>query len=857
MKTSTLWSVGCLFGSCILSFLAPQLDAQLASAPILLLPGGGDGRPTEVERAKPLDMLVVSAAKGTVEVRDAANRVYYSGPIDGTQSFRVGGALGRHTVILRDAAGRETGRTAFVVDAQTDIDDGGKYRDMFKLFRAGMSADYPGGVLTTEWNGKLYHMFVTWVLDNYHTAKGMKYFSPYGTEFVDMMRGAQREDGMIWSNINPGDAVAYYKTAYGPFGYVRQIGDRYFVRQPAENHPEYVYVSTIYQAWKACGDDAWMARCLSSAMRALDYCVNDPARWSERYQLLKRVYTIDSWDFQVDDAYTPHIGLTDTMLIDPKKSKFGVFFGDNVYYAAACTELCEMLSHTGDTANAAKYASRGAEIRSRLDHLSWNGRFFTHFIDEDPTVKRDLGVDERSQLAQGNAYALNRGVDQRQAEAIIRTYMDLRDHLPVGSPGEWYAIYPPFQRGFGHHNDVWQYMNGGVGGHVAGELARGAFENGFEPYARDILDRLTDLGRAHGNKISFAYTGSIPPAPPPPTFTTVDLSGFANMDTEDKGGPKSSPWMLMGKPGDDIRGLPTGTQSLADIPFRIADPKANERRVAVAVSRQKGLPHEMDVPVGSRAGCVYLLHTSTKPSSEGICGTVEFLYDDASRSVQYVVMGKQLTYWWFPELKTESSGVAWHGPSPVAADVGVSWCAIDNPHPEKPISSVRLVAPEDQGIYTVLALTLADTAHYVAPNPVSYGGPDNWAAATAMAAMIEGLAGVKDGAATGTFSHPVVSPRWDLGVARAVTATVRYPASKGYVAYRFENSPQLREITVLITGGSDSMDGHFPLPVGVADVRSVDVDGADVAYHVNWVSSSSYVDVALDTKAVRTIRIRY
>lgn len=832
---------------------------RAAGAPALFLqPGNEDGTPVTAAHVQPLDTLVLSAGgTGSVEIRDGADRIYFAAPLAQQVSFKAGGALGLHTVIVRNPLGNETGRATFTLEADTAVDDGGKYRDMFALFRGGMNADYPTGVETTKWNGRTYHFFVSWVLDNYHTAKGMKYFSPYGTEFVDMMRNAQREDGMIWSNLNPGDAVAYYKTAYGPFGYVRKMGDRYFVRQPAENHPEYVYVSTVYQSWKARGDDEWMRVCLPSAMRALDYCVTDPARWSQRFRLLKRVYTIDSWDFQVDDAYTPDIGLTNTMLIDPQKSKFGVFFGDNVYYAAACEELAEMLAQAGDPANAARYGGRAAEIRQRLDALSWNGRFFTHFIDEDPAVKRDLGVDERTQMAQGNAYSLNRGVGREHAAAILTTYMDLKDHLPPGAPGEWYAIYPPFQRGFGQHDKMWEYMNGGVGGHVAGELARGAFENGFESYARDILDRLTALGRMHGNKIWFAYTGSIPPAPPPPHYTPLDLSTVANMDIEDQGGTGAARWMLTGRAGDDIRGLPTGDRQFAGIAFKVADPLTNQRRAAVAVSHQAGLPDSVDVPVNAPAGCIYLLHTSTKPGSEKVCGSVAFNYADGTHQVQYLTMGRHLTYWWFPELKTDFSGIAWHGPSPVADDVGLSWCAIDNPHPEKTITSVRFRAPDDDGIYTVLGLTLADRAHYIPPNPVSYGGPDNWAAATAMAAMIEGLAGVTDGPLSQVFSHPIVAPRWDLDEARVIRVTVRYPASQGYVAYRFVHDPPAREMVVTITGSGASMAGHILLSAKTSDVKSVDVDGAAVAYRLNRVAGSSYVDFHLDTRGVRTIRIRY
>jgi hypothetical protein len=834
------------------------LAGQPSPAPTLLR-GNADAPPVALGTVAPLTGLTVLAPAGTsVEVRDGAGRTYVQACSTGHVGFLAGGALGEQQVLLRDASGAETGCLKFVLEAETSIDDGGPYRDMFTLFRQGMSVDFPGGVGRVDWNRKTYHFFESWGLDHYHTMKGMKYFSPVGAEFVDMMREAQREDGMIWSRVlDDNRDAAYYKTCYGPFGYVRLYGDRFFVRQPTENHPEYIYASSVYQCWKAAGDDAWMKQHLSSAARALDYGITDPARWSRRFQLLKRVYTIDSWDFQVDDAYTPKIGLTDTMLIDPGKSKFGVFFGDNTHYAAACEELAEMFDHVGDAPSAARYRARADEIRTRLDLLSWNGRFFTHFIDEDPTVKRDLGVDENAQIAQGNAYSLNRGIGREHSEAIIKTYLDLKQHLPPGSPGEWYAIYPPFGRGFGRHDAAWQYMNGGVGGHVAGELARGAFENGYEPYALDILERLADLGYKHGNKIWFCYTGSIPPPPPPPRFTPVSLAAFANMDITDQGGPASAPWMRQGKPGDDLRGLPTGQQVFAGIPFDVTDPATNQRRTVLAVSRQKGLAASAEIPVNRQAGSIYLLHTSSKPTSENVCGSVSFLYSDGSRHTQYLIMEKHLTFWWFSQLKTDTSGIAWHGPSPVADDVGLSWCAIDNPHSDKTIRSLCFQCPDDDGIYTLVGLTLADRAHYVAPNPVSFGGPDDWAAATAMAALIEGLAGVKDGPKSQAYAHPQLSPRWDLTAAAPIKTIVRYAASRGYVAYTYAHNPAAREIQLTVTGSGDVIDCHFLLPAAPASTLTVQAGGTAIAHQLSTTGPSHYVDFTLTTTSPQTLRIHY
>jgi hypothetical protein len=808
-----------------------------------------------VSVAKPLDELLLVGVKGKqVQVSDGAGENYFVSGVRDIIPFTVGGTLGTHSVSVISAGGRKTVLFRFRVNAATGIDDGGYYKKMFDLFYKGMDAGNETGI---KWNGKYYRYFEPWVLDHCQNMMGLKYFLPYGSEFVDLMRQTQRKDGMIYSFVQTAPNADYFFTRDKLSGYTQQIGDRVFTRQPTENHPEYLFVNTVYQCWQATADDAWMENNLVAASRALDYTLHDPARWSNRFGLLKRVYTIDSWDFAVEDEYTPDLGITNSMMIDPVKSKFGIFFGDNTGYIAACYQLAEMLEHAGRRADASVYRLRGDTLKERLDALSWNGKYFTHFVEEDSMVVRHLGVDEKSQIAQSNAYSLNRDISSSQSKAIIETYLELKNRLPMGSPGEWYAIYPPFPKGFNKHDTAWQYMNGGVGGHVAGELARGAYANGYENYGTDILNRLYELGKKYDNKIYFSYTGSIPPAPGPPVIEPLDLTAFANMDSWTNGDAQSQKWMNSNREGDDFRALPTGDQTFSNIRFHVIDPGKNNRKAVVAVSRANGLPSSVEIPVGRSAGAIYLLHTSSKPASENICGVVIFKYPDGSSRTNYIINGKQLTYWWFSELRTEYSGIAWYGKDKASEGIGLSWCVINNPEPQKQIASIVIEAAAGNGIYTVFAISLADRKYELPVSPVSFGGPDNWAAATAMAAMVEGLAGVKNTAHTRAYSFPAVSPRWSTTNSDSVNVCIRYAASGGYVAYRFIHLRDKKEIQILATGNGKKMHFGVLLPERIEQVISVSTGSRDIPFSIRKPAHSAYVDFDIRNTDPKNIIIKY
>lgn len=806
---------------------------------------------------KPLDKVnIICQSKGTLVVKDSKNREYYRTTATNHVSVTVAGSTGKHTAVLLNNKGIAIDSSTFLVETKTKIDDGGKIGEMFDLFYTGMLVYSHSGYEEVTWKGKTYRYYVHWVLDNNNTMHGMKYFSPYGADMIDLFRETQNANGMIWSFVNPNkDDFYYYKTAYEPINYFRLDKEAWFVRQPNENHVEYNYVNLMYQQWKAGGDNAWMKKNLDCAAKALDYCVTDTVRLSKRFELLKRPYCIDSWDFQVDDEYTPFAHISPTMVVVPGKTKFGIFFGDNTGYYEACNQLAEMLEFAGLKDKAKIYSDRAKTILDKLIKLSWNGSYFTHFIDEDPNVKRNLGVDEKSQIAQGNMYSLNRGLSHEMNVSIIKTYLKLKENLPVGSPGEWYSIYPPFEKGFGIHNQKWQYMNGGIAGHAIGELARGAYENGYENYASDILDRTLILGKQYGNRVWFAYTGSVSPPPPAPNYKTIDISPQANMDLWDKGAKNVFTWMNAERKGNDMRGLPVGKQIFNNIPFEVADPDKNMRKVAIALSVKPGFPQKAEILINDTAATIYLLHSSTDNIPANVSGGITFDYADGSNYSRYIYKGKEITNWWFSELKNDYAGVAWSGTNPVSAKVGICWVAISNPNPSKKITKLVFHAPLEGGIYALLGITLADKVHYVKPQGESFGGPDNWAAANAMAALVEGLAGVKDNGLA--YSNVSLSPRWTSSGTDSVNVCIHYPASDGYVAYQYQHSSIKKEIKMILTGSGNEVNVHLLLPNKVAGVNSVVSNNQNIPFTISKIENSNYVDFRPKISTLQDILIKY
>jgi hypothetical protein len=796
---------------------------------------------------KPLESIEISGAgKGVITVRDGAGNEYFRRPVNGKAIFKAAGALGTHFVTLESEKGKLLDTASFRVDCKTEINDAGdKYHHLLGTLYHTMIGEYKREAEPYRLNGKTYFVFVSWLRDHVHTMKGMKYFYAGLKSGIDMYADFQREDGMVWDNIYTRDQEKNWwdkRFSYGNFILPVENETYEFHRIPVEADVEYLFIEGIYYTWKATGDTAWMRSRLDNALQAVKYVTNSSYRWSTKYQLVKRGFTIDTWDFQANEDTLLTGG--DIMVIDKDKTRFGVMFGDNTGMAISCEYLAEMLDIAGRKQEADSMHRLGEDLLKRLNALSWNGKYYTHHVPEDPTVKRDFGIDQSKQVTLSNSYSINRGITHQQAVAIIKTYQKIKQEMPATSPAEWYSVYPPFRKGFGikDASAVWEYMNGGVTPIVGGELAHGAFEHGFEAYGVDILDRIAALAAQTGDYLHCTYRGAMPDNPPG-RFTSLTLKDVANINYPGKDVTFNGKWI-----GETPGNKASATMVFHEVPFEILNPDFN-KNTCIEVNDTPGNLPKAILPVNQKAASVYLLHTMTPGK---FAGTVNFFYTDGTVNADYITEDK-IGHWWRIENEHYSSLVptckkAWRSNN----DKYVAFYiyGINNPEPERVIEKIEFVGAKQSQKWQVLAVTLSDYKVFFPPSKISYGIPDNWGSAAVVYALVEGLVGVKD---TGVaFNKALLAPRWEAAGVNEVTATVKYEASGGYLSYQYKISTDKKSLDLLFTGTAYETTIEILLPTG-KDVISVFLNSNKIALQKKQIEQSNYI--VLHVKGIGAHRV--
>jgi hypothetical protein len=271
------------------------------------------------------EIRIIAMEGGTILIYDGQGRNYLQLAGHAELTFQAGGTLGNQVILYLDKKQRLTDIAAFRVDTKTKIeDDKGEFSKLLDILywtmvRSGFTELYP-------YQGKFYQVFVSWLRDHVHTMKGMKYFYPELKSGIDLYADSQREDGMIWDNVAPRTKEKNWwdrRFSYGGFIRAVEDGQYEFKRIPVENDVEYLFIEGLYYTWKATGDDHWMESHLDKVIKAIKYSTTDPYRWSEKFKLLKRGFTIDTWDFQSNEDTAMNEG-NDIMVIELGKTRFGI-----------------------------------------------------------------------------------------------------------------------------------------------------------------------------------------------------------------------------------------------------------------------------------------------------------------------------------------------------------------------------------------------------------------------------------------------------------------------------------------------------------------------------------------------------
>ena len=219
-------------------------------------------------------------------------------------------------------------------------------------------------------DGKILVTDKNWIRDHVHVMKAMRHWEHDLASFLNFIIDTQREDGQYyemlkqlddrhWSFVNEDCYVVYPDDNLA------------LIRLELEADIEYLIVEGAVYLYKTTGDDEWLSRVLPKLEKGINYITSDPKRWDERLGLVKRPFTIDTWDF------TPLPDSHDNRRIEAH-TPMSVMHGDNSGVYAAMRELAWLNRRLGNESAAEGWEARAEALRENIFKHLWNGTFFIH-----------------------------------------------------------------------------------------------------------------------------------------------------------------------------------------------------------------------------------------------------------------------------------------------------------------------------------------------------------------------------------------------------------------------------------------------------------------------------------------------
>ncbi|MDD6683982.1 MAG: trehalase family glycosidase [Clostridiales bacterium] len=344
-------------------------------------------------------------------------------------------------------------------------------------------------------DGRILMTDKNWIRDHVHVMKAMRHWEYDLKSFLDFIIETQREDGQFYELIKQVDDKHW--ALVDEDCYVMYPDDNLsLVRLELEADIEYLVVEGAVYLYKTTGDDAWLKKVLPKLEKGIDYMMSDEKRFDKERGLVKRPFTIDTWDFTDENKHRK---------IAPD-SPMSIMHGDNSGVYQAMHQLAWLNRRLGNEEKAREWEARAEVLKENIFKHLWNGKFFIHQLHLNHNGLDNL---ENERLSLSNTYDINRGLtNTEQSRAIIEEYMARRERTDCFA--EWFSIDPPYEKF--HIYEIGRYVNGAISPFTAGELAKAAFNNGYEEYGWDIIQRFIELVERDGTTY-FLYDTDGKPQP--------------------------------------------------------------------------------------------------------------------------------------------------------------------------------------------------------------------------------------------------------------------------------------------------------------------------------------------------------
>jgi len=447
------------------------------------------------ELAEPLSDLVVSiyapsqVHKAILAATDSRGIIYARKALtfrngSARTRFPVKGAPGKHTIEVIYAGSSSPAKAHFTLIARTRLEsDDEALNTLFQRLQQIVAGDES----TFHLEGGEVRCNPTWVRDHIHEMKAYKFWAKDLKSFLDLLFRHQMPSGAFHEMIMP-ETDGHATFVHPEFVYHNAKDKVNYIRLELEADIEYLMVEGAYQVWQATGDDAWLRAHIERLEQGMQWAMTDPRRWEPRYGLVKRPFTIDTWDFTY--------GLPDSNRKVEPDTPMAIMHGDNSGMYAACRSLARMWQALGKEDRVRYWTQKAEHFRKATNRVCWNGKFYTHQVHLPPS-QGVPGVAEKEILSLSNPYDINRGLpDHRQAISILNEYRARREKLKSEYICEWFSIHPPYPQFIQYK--AGQYANGAIFPLVGGELCKAAFQHEMPGYALETLQQCGEMVEKYG-----------------------------------------------------------------------------------------------------------------------------------------------------------------------------------------------------------------------------------------------------------------------------------------------------------------------------------------------------------------------